>query len=121
MKTADKAAMVVAEFLNGNDAAANTITRRLSDAGLLAPDLPEPELCSSGDAEWDALDGYVNLNDGLITVAYREIDEDDDSPTTERLRPETGKLKILDLTTAEKLGTFLVAAARYAATHSEGH
>lgn len=43
MKTADKAAMVVAEFLNGNDVTANTITERLADAGLLAPDLPESE------------------------------------------------------------------------------
>ena len=49
MKTADKAATVVAEFLNGNDVAANTITRRLADAGLLAPDLPAPAATSAND------------------------------------------------------------------------
>lgn len=119
MSNRDRAVKVAAEFLDGDDLAANIITRLLADAGLIAPDLPEPELCTSGDAEWDALDGYVNLNDGLITVTYRETDEDDDSPTTAWLRPEPGKLKILDLDTAEKLGTFLTAAAKYAATHSQ--
>lgn len=69
MKTADKAATVVAEFLNGNDVAANTITRRLSDAGLLAPDLPEPRIDIDEWQEWGHKHGTsVALENGKITV-----------------------------------------------------
>ena len=54
MKTADKAAMVVAEFLNGNDVAANSITKHLADAGLLAPDAPAPLTAANGNPVWRA-------------------------------------------------------------------
>lgn len=35
-------AVKIAEFFDGNTLAANIITNRLNNAGLLAPDLPEP-------------------------------------------------------------------------------
>ena len=66
MKTADKAATVVAEFLNGNDVAANAITRRLSDAGLLAPDLPEPN--GMGDY-LEQIWGTVRAGDGYVSFS----------------------------------------------------
>lgn len=83
MKTADKAAMVVAEFLNGNDVAANTITRRLSDAGLLTPDAPEPSRRSIEGyhtahpwAEWDTGNNSVMaLKDGRVLIQDMEEPE----------------------------------------------
>lgn len=87
MKTADKAATVVAAFLNGNDVAANTITRRLADAGLLAPDLPEP-VEHGGKLVWPLADpdewavslhdGWVRLSDerGAIFTASRKLARD---------------------------------------------
>lgn len=81
MKTADKAATVVAEFLNGNDVAANAITRRLSDAGLLAPDLPEPARRSIEGyhtshpwAEWDALEATITaVKNGWIAILNADV------------------------------------------------
>lgn len=112
MKTADKAATVVAEFLNGNDVAANTITQRLANAGLLAPDLPEPGEYESGEVEWATIDGYVNVEDGLIVVAHDERVEDDTPERDELLWPEPGKIKFLNPANAEYLGRLLIAAAR---------
>ena len=65
MKTADKAATMVAEFLNGNDVAANTIIRRLADAGLLVPDLPEPDVDNGIHHIYKAVDNLdvVSLTD----------------------------------------------------------
>ena len=85
----------------------------LAEAGLLAPDLPEPAYFESGEVEWDTLDGYVNINDGLITVSYSETNEHDDAPTIARLTPEPGQLKFLDTTAAKDLGTLLTAAAHH--------
>ena len=42
MSNRDRTVDVAKEFIDGNDLAANIITKRLADAGLLAPDLPEP-------------------------------------------------------------------------------
>lgn len=114
MKNADKAATVVAEFLNGNDVAANAITRRLADAGLLAPDLPEPAYFESGEVEWDTLDGYVNVENGLILAAHDERVEGDPPEKDEQLWPEPGRLKFLNPAAAEDLGELLIAAAKYA-------
>ena len=45
---------------------------RLADAGLLAPDLPEPTVYKDGaEVEWDTPRGYVNVENGVIEVAYR--------------------------------------------------
>ena len=99
MKTADKAAMVVAEFLNGNDVAANTITRRLADAGLLTPDLPEPQrigqelvwpLADPDGWEVTATDDYVRLSDerGAIITINRKLARDLGHILTAAANPE---------------------------------
>lgn len=80
MKTADKAATVVAEFLNGNDVAANTITRRLSDAGLLAPDLPEIRFEDDGGWQENEEKPEIfilaeNLPKGYVGIAFFDHDE----------------------------------------------
>ena len=86
MKNADKAATVVAEFLNGNDVAANTITRRLADTGLLAPDLPEPLTAANGNPVWRADDTlmvtrYPDGEIGMLLGAGQEA----------RYTPETAR------------------------------
>lgn len=86
----------------------------LANDGLLASDLLEPAYFESGEVEWDTLDGYVNINDGLITVSYSETNEHDDAPTVERLTPEPGQLKFLDPAAAKDIGTLLTAAAHHA-------
>lgn len=45
MNNREKALEVALEFLDGDDLAAGIIVKRLADAGLLAPDLPEPDEC----------------------------------------------------------------------------
>lgn len=45
MSTKDQAKKIVTQFLDGNTTAATHLTTQLTDAGLLAPDLPEPDEC----------------------------------------------------------------------------
>ena len=86
----------------------------LANDGLLAPDLPEPAYFESGEVEWDTLDGYVNVENGLILVAHDERAEGDNSEKAEQLSPEPGRLKFLNPAAAEDLGEILIAAAKYA-------
>lgn len=117
MSNTDKAADVMYETLSaqyGDFRTPEDAAQALAEAGLLAPDLPEPAYFESGEVEWDTLDGYVNINDGLITVSYSETNEHDDAPTVERLTPDPGQLKFLDPTAAKDIGTLLIAAAEHA-------
>lgn len=107
MKTADKAATVVAEFLNGNDVAANTITRRLSDAGLLAPDLPEIRFEDDGGWQENEEKPEIfilaeNLPKGYVGIAFFDHDE-------KRLM-----IKVRPVAETRKFAHALLAAADYA-------
>lgn len=106
----DRAAGIIHQHHdNCTDAAA-----RLADAGLLAPDLPEPLTFASGEREWYALIGFVNLDtDGTITVVYDERDEDDIAAGAEI---EPGELVFTRISEARKLAD----ALRAAADHAEG-
>ena len=89
------------------------IAQDLADAGLLAPDVPEPGVFKDGaEVEWDTLDGYVNVENGLITVSHDERTEDDTPEQRERLRVDEGQIIITDPTEAEYLGHLIIAAAR---------
>ena len=69
MSNKERAAEVAAEFLGGNVFAATIITKRRADAGLLAPDLPEPRIDIDGWQEWGHKHGNsVTLNNGMVTV-----------------------------------------------------
>lgn len=69
MRNKDRAAQVAAEFLNGNVFAANIIVNRLANAGLLAPDLPEPRIDIDEWQEWGHKHGScVALENGKITL-----------------------------------------------------
>ena len=113
MSNLDKAAKALARATTLGPGICRDLAGILDNAGLLAPDLPEPAYFENGEVEWDTLDGYVNINDGLITVSYSETNEHDDSATIERLTPEPGQLKFLDTTAAKDLGTLLTAAAHH--------
>ena len=108
MKTADKAATMVAEFLNGNDVAANTITRRLSDAGLLAPDLPEP-----GRA-WDDDEAPLmwKITDDFNSLAVVIVERLPDTPV--QLETFNTVAKRLTIEQARRAAHALLAAADYA-------
>lgn len=93
---------------------AETAADMLADAGLLAPDLPEPAYFESGEVEWDTLDGYVNVENGLILAAHDERVEGDPPEKDEQLWPEPGQIKFLNPAAAEDLGEILIAAAKYA-------
>ena len=99
---------------NNTDWAAQNLAGDLADAGLLAPDLPEPAYFESGEVEWDTLDGYVNVENGLILAAHDERVEGDPPEKDEQLWPEPGRLKFLNPAAAEDLGELLIAAAKYA-------
>ena len=88
------------------------IADALADAGLLAPDLPEPGEYESGEVEWATIDGYVNVENGLIVVSHDERVEDDTPERDELLWPEPGHIKFLNPANAEHLGHLLIAAAR---------
>lgn len=91
------------------------IADALTDAGLLAPDAPEPGVFKDGsEVEWDTLDGYVNIENGLIIAAHDERTEGDTPEKDEQLQPEPGRLKFLNPAAAEDLGELLIAAAKYA-------
>ena len=124
MSNQERAEEIIYGLITGDDHrprdVARNLARTLSDAGLLAPDLPEPAYFESGEVEWDTLDGYVNINDGLITVSYSETNEHDDAPTVERLTPDPGELKFLDPTAAKDIGTLLIAAANHAEEGKRG-
>lgn len=87
----------------------------LANAGLLAPDAPEPGVFKDGaEVEWDTLDGYVNIENGLIIVAHDERVEGDPPEKDAQLWPEPGQLKFLNPAAAEEIGELLIAAAKYA-------
>lgn len=114
MSNRQKAAQIISDHGSDPCREPECIVQDLDYAGLLTPDLPEPAYFESGEVEWDTLDGYVNINDGLITVSYSETNEHDDAPTVSRLTPEPGELKFLDPTAAKDIGTLLTAAANHA-------
>lgn len=97
------------------EADAETGAERLAEAGLLAPDLPEPGVFKDGaEVEWATLDGYVNLENGLITISHDERDEDDTPEQRDRLRVDEGQIIITNPATAEYLAHLLLAAAKQA-------
>lgn len=78
MSNRDKAAEVIrtwqarhkTEMDNNPDWAAQNLAGDLADVGLIAPDVPEPGVFKDGaEVEWDTPDGYVNVENGLITIA----------------------------------------------------
>ena len=84
----------------------------LADAGLLAPDLPDPVTFASGEIEWATIDGYVNVENSLITISHNESTEDDTPEERERLRVDPGEIIITNPAEAEYLGHLIIAAAR---------
>ena len=95
------------------DWAAQNLAGDLAQAGLLPPNIPEPGVFKDGaEIEWDTLDGYVNVENGLITIAHDERAEDDTPEQRERLRVDPGQIIITDPAEAEHLGHLIIAAAR---------
>lgn len=92
--------------------AVDAIAQALADAGLLAPDLPEPHTFPNGEKEWYTLDGWVNLDtDGTITVVYDERDEDDIAAGAEI---DPGELVFTRLSEAKVLARAFLAATNHA-------
>lgn len=116
MSNRDEAIRVIREQTLVSDlATSKDIARKLEYAGLLAPDAPEPGVFKDGaEVEWDTLDGYVNVENGLILVAHDERVEGDPPEKDEQLSPELGRLKFLNPAAAEEIGELLIAAAKYA-------
>ena len=124
MSNRDRAAEVIrtwqsrhkTEMDNNPDWAAQNLASDLADAGLLAPDVPdvpEPGVFKDGsEVEWDTLDGYVNVENGVITISHDERTEDDTPEQRERLRVDEGQIIITDPAEAECLAHLIIAAAR---------
>lgn len=101
------------EMDNNPDWAAQNLAADLANAGLTAPDLPEPGVFKDGaEIEWDTIDGYVNVENGLITISHSESTEDDTPEQRKRLRVDEGQIVITDPAEAEYLGHLIIAAAR---------
>lgn len=121
MSNREKAAEVIrtwqarhkTEMDTNPDWAAQNLASDLADAGRLAPDIPEPGVFKDGaEVERDTPDGYVNVENGLITIAHSEINEDDTPEQRERLRVDEGQIIITNPAEAEYLGHLIIAAAR---------
>ena len=119
MSNIERAADVIDQWtqegyeLNSAVGSPHAIAERLADAGLLAPDVPEPGVFKDGsEVEWDTPDGYVNVENGLITISHDERTEDDTPEQRERLRVDEGQIIITDPAEAEYLGHLIIAAAR---------
>lgn len=121
MSNIDRAAEVIrtwqarhkTELDNNTDWAAQNLAGDLADAGLITPDEPEPGVFKDGaEAEWDTLDGYVNVENGLITISHSESNEDDTPEQRERLHADPGQIIITNPDEAEYLGHLIIAAAR---------
>ena len=102
-----------AEIIDKHSFEPECIASYLADAGLLAPDAPEPGVFKDGaEIEWATIDGYVNLENGLITISHDERTEDDTPEQLERLRVDEGQIIITNPAKAEHIGHLLIAAAR---------
>lgn len=88
------------------------IAQDLADAGLLTPDIPEPNFLTEYETEWDTLNGYVNVENGLISISHDERTEDDTTEQRERLDADPGEIIITNPAEAEYLGHLIIAAAR---------
>lgn len=89
----------------------------LYDAGLLAPDLPEPRTFpDAGEYEWHMTDGYVGLEDGIIHVIH---DETDDDWEPAELEPDPGELCFSDTTKARETAHAILAACDLKDAHDE--
>ena len=96
---------------------AERLANALADAGLLAPDLPAPYTSlSTGEREWSAVDGYVNLHNGDLTVFYDERDEE--TYATEPA-PEPGEIRITDTGQGRYLAYSILAACDLKDAHDE--
>ena len=122
MSDRDRAAEVIrtwqarhkTEMDTNPDWAAQNLAGDLAAAGLLTPDIPEPNFLTEYETEWDTLNGYVHEGDGLITIAHSEINEDTTPEQRERLRVDAGQIIITDPAEAEYLGHLIIAAADHA-------
>ncbi len=93
------------------------IAESLADCGLLAPDLPAPYTSlSTGEREWSAVDGYVNLHNGDLTVFYDERDEE--TYATEPA-PEPGEIRITDTGQGRYLAYSILAACDLKDAHDD--
>ena len=109
MNNIDKAAQIIRDSseVDGETlgyAHSHNIANDLADAGLIAPDLPQPYVYAGGLLEWDTPRGYVHLNNGEIEVAY-------DHPAAPSLEHNT--LRVPDREAAKSLVLALVAATNY--------
>lgn len=87
------------------------IAESLADCGLLAPDLPAPDLSfPSGEKEWSVMDGYVNLDGGEIAVAYDE---------ETFLTPEPGHILITHTGNARLIAYCILAACDRKDAHDD--
>lgn len=91
------------------------IAECLADYGLLAEDLLDPSVFpDTGELEWSAVDGYVSLHNGDLTVFYDERDEE--TYATEPA-PERGEIRITDTTQGRELAYNILAACDLKDTH----
>lgn len=100
MSSIDEAAQIIAEAL-GDTMLTDVAAKALADAGLLMPDLPEPDdKCTNGDARWVVI--------GKVAV---DSWHDDGGPVVE-LR--AGRGRYLIPAEARQLAYILLAAANHA-------
>lgn len=84
------------------------IAERLAESGLLAEDLPEPNIFSGAEElEWPTVDGYINLHGGEISVVYDERDEYD---YLAEPAPVPGEIRITDTTAGREVAYSILAA-----------
>ena len=84
----------------------------LEKAGLLMPDLTEPRVFSNGEKEWINPDGWIDLENGTITVFYDECPPEESHP--EDMEPEPAIIYATNPTQLRWLALDMLAAANHA-------
>ena len=117
MNNQEKVAKILMQHWHGLDVPddeAECCAQALADAGLLAPDLPEPKTYGGGAIEWATIDGCVNVEKGLITVFHDERTEGATPRQLELLCVDPGEIIITSPEAAVQMGYLLIAAANHA-------
>lgn len=56
---------------------AECCVKALAKANLLAPELAEPRVFENGEKEWLHPDGWIDIENGAVTIAYNECDDEE--------------------------------------------
>lgn len=104
-------ALELADHIADVDETPRELVKQLHQFGLLMPDLTEPRVFSNGEKEWINPDGWIDLENGTITVFYDECPPEESHP--EDMEPEPAIIYATNPTQLRWLALDMLAAANH--------